>query len=111
MPSALEEELSRRTRQLLAQGELDSSGSVTIRLNTVSASLSYSKDGDNEFLTVWVNGEWAYAEHDGRNFHGGIHHSDKVYAAVVELRKHMILDDIASGTSVPVSILEPPSDV
>jgi len=105
--SALEVELSRRTRKLLAQALRDENAARGIRLGPVVARISYSRDGDDEFLTVTFHGRRIYEEQDGRSIRLGVHFIDKIHMAVLELRKHMLLDDIADGIEPPLdSILE-----
>lgn len=104
--SALEDELSRRARKLLAiTREVDFRTEVS--LEKVKVIRGYSTDGDDEFVIVSLGGQIVYEELNGERLRPAVHFIDRIHMAVLEMRKHMLLDDIADGVEPPIdSILE-----
>lgn len=105
--NSLEKELSHRVRKLLSFAKPDKSEAREFHHGPLRACLTYSKDGDDEFLNVSLHGRVIYEEHDGESVRVGVHFIDRIHAAVLELRKRMLLDDLADGVEAPMdSILE-----
>lgn len=105
--NALEKELSSRVRRLLKSARPDVDQHRTTSCGRVAAQITYSKDGDDEWLSVWLDAALIYEEKDGETVRPGILYVDKVHMAVLDLRKNMLLDDLANEVEAPIdSILE-----